>query len=74
MMSAGRVAVGIGGAYRYSCADYNNSGTLSWQHPVGHPQYHGSANLLLMVSLAFALQHAGNSMENTIDDAVYIID
>jgi len=27
-----------------------------------------------MVSLAFALQHAGNSMENTIDDAVYIID
>jgi len=27
-----------------------------------------------MVSLAFALQHAGNTMKNTIDDAVHIID
>jgi len=33
-------------------------------------KYHDSTNLLLMVSLLFALQRA----ENTIDDADYIID
>jgi len=37
-------------------------------------QYHGSTNPPLMVSLLFALQHAENTMKNTIDDADYIVD
>ena len=38
------------------------------------PQYHDSTNLPLMVSLVFVLQRAENTMNNTIDDAEYIID
>jgi hypothetical protein len=39
-----------------------------------HRQYHDSTNLPFMVLLLFALQRAGNTMKNTIDDADYIID
>ena len=52
----------------------HNHATLVREQESERRQYHDSTNLPLMVSLLFALQHAGNTMKNTIDDADYIID
>ena len=42
-------------------------------HEWSKRKHHVRINLPLMVSPVFALQHLGNTMKNTIDDADYII-